>query len=59
MLYGLGVPATLQTTFNTTYERDYYSVIVNPSAVHRFLEVVGFRLHGAHSGRGQLPIVVA
>ena len=43
MLYGLGVPATLQTTFNTTYERDYYSVIVNPSAVHRFLEVVGFR----------------
>ncbi|MDN5795353.1 MAG: intein-containing recombinase RecA [Intrasporangium sp.] len=43
MLYGLGVPATLQTCFNKTYERDYYSIIVNSSAVHRFLDVVGFR----------------
>ena len=43
MLYGLGIPCTLQTTFNQTYQRDYYSVIVNPSVTHRFLEVVGFR----------------
>jgi len=43
MLYGLGIPATLQTTFNTVYERNYYSVIINPSVVHRFLDVVGFR----------------
>jgi protein RecA len=43
MLYGLGIPNTLQSTFNKVYERDYYSVIVNPSVVHRFLEVVGFR----------------
>jgi len=43
MLYGLGIPATLQTTVNKVYERDYYSVIVNPSVVRRFLDVVGFR----------------
>ncbi|MGL4177828.1 MAG: recombinase RecA [Dermatophilaceae bacterium] len=43
LLYGLGIPATLQTSYNKVYERDYYSVIINPSVVHRFLEVVGFR----------------
>jgi protein RecA len=43
MLYGLGIPSTLQTTFNQVYERDYYSLIINPSVSHRFLEVVGFR----------------
>jgi len=43
MLYGLGIPSTLQTSFNRTYARDYYSVIVNPSVVHRFLERIGFR----------------
>ncbi len=43
MLYGLGIPATLQTTFNQTYQRDYYSVIVNPSVAHRFLDLIGFR----------------
>ena len=43
MLYGLGIPCTLQTTFNKKYQRDYYSVIVNPSVTHRFLDVVGFR----------------
>jgi recombination protein RecA len=43
MLYGLGIPATLQTTFNQSYQRDYYSVIINPSVGHRFLELVGFR----------------
>jgi recombination protein RecA len=43
MLFGLGIPCTLQTTFNQTYQRDYHSVIVNPSVTHRFLDVVGFR----------------
>ena len=43
LLYGLGIPATTRTTFNHTYGRDYYSVTVNPSVVHRFLDVVGFR----------------
>jgi protein RecA len=43
MLYGFGIPNTLQTTFNKVYERDYYSVIINPSVAHRFLDVIGFR----------------
>ena len=43
MLYGLGIPATLQTSRNTVYDRDYYSVIVQPSVAHRFLDLVGFR----------------
>ncbi len=43
LLYGLGIPATVSATANPTYGRDYYSVTVNPSVVHRFLDVVGFR----------------
>jgi len=43
MLYGLGIPSTLQASFNQTYQRDYYSVIINPSVAHRFMEVIGFR----------------
>ena len=43
MLYGLGIPATLQTKFNPTYQRDYYSVVINPSVAHRFLDQIGFR----------------
>jgi protein RecA len=43
MLYGFGIPNTLQTTFNKVYERDYYSVIINASVAHRFLDVIGFR----------------
>ena len=43
MLYGLGIPASVHTKFNQTYQRDYYSVIVNPSVAGRFLETVGFR----------------
>ncbi|MFP5346963.1 MAG: LAGLIDADG family homing endonuclease [Actinomycetes bacterium] len=43
MLYGFGIPCTLRTTFNQSYERDYYSVIINPSVGHRFLETIGFR----------------
>src|SRR5690606_12978769 len=34
---------TLQASFNQTYQRDYYSVIINPSVAHRFMEVIGFR----------------
>jgi len=43
MLFGLGIPATLQTKYNPTYQRDYYSVIINPSVAHRFLDQIGFR----------------
>jgi protein RecA len=43
LLYGLGIPCTVSSTFNKTYERDYWSVTVNPSVAHRFLAEVGFR----------------
>jgi recombination protein RecA len=43
MLYGFGIPSTLQTKFNQTYQRDYYSVIINPSVTHRYLDAIGFR----------------
>jgi recombination protein RecA len=43
MLYGLGIPNTVQTTFDKVYEGDYYSVIINPSVAHRFLDAIGFR----------------
>ena len=43
LLYGLGIPATLAPKFNPAYERDYWTVTINPSVAHRFLERVGFR----------------
>jgi RecA/RadA recombinase len=43
LLFGLGVPATVSSSFNTTYQRNYWTVAINPAASHRFLEEVGFR----------------
>jgi protein RecA len=43
MLYGLGIPATVSSTYNVKYERDYWSVTINPAVTHRFLAEVGFR----------------
>ena len=43
MLYGLGIPATVRATWREDYQRDYWSVTVNPASVHRFLDEVGFR----------------
>jgi protein RecA len=43
MLYGLGIPATVSSKYNPKYERDYWSVTVNPAAADRFLSEVGFR----------------
>ena len=43
LLYGLGIPATVSSSFNQTYQRDYWTVTVNPAASHRFLAEVGFR----------------
>jgi recombination protein RecA len=51
LLYGLGIPATLSASFNKDYERDYWTVTVNPSAAGRFLEEVGFR---SERRRGQV-----
>jgi recombination protein RecA len=43
LLYGLGVPATVSSSFNQTYQRDYWTVTVNPASADRFLAEVGFR----------------
>jgi len=43
LLYGLGVPCTVAPRFNKVYERDYWSVTINPACAERFLSEVGFR----------------
>ena len=43
LLYGLGIPATVSSNYNPIYEKDYWTVTVNPAVTHRFLEEVGFR----------------
>jgi recombination protein RecA len=43
LLYGLGIPATVSSKLNKKYERDYWTVTINPSVTHRFLDEVGFR----------------
>ncbi|MDX1620638.1 MAG: LAGLIDADG family homing endonuclease, partial [Nitriliruptorales bacterium] len=43
LLYGLGIPASLSTKHNTELDRDSYTVLVSPGAVHRFLDQIGFR----------------
>ncbi len=43
LLYGLGLPATISSSFNTTYQRDYWTVTVNPAMTGRFLNEIGFR----------------
>ena len=43
LLYGFGIPATVSSTYNAKYERDYWSVTINPAVAHRFLAEIGFR----------------
>jgi len=43
MLYGLGIPATVSSKLNPKYERDYWSVTINPAVAGRFLSEIGFR----------------
>src|SRR5260370_22188443 len=43
MLYGLGIPVTVSSKYNSKYERDYWSVTINPAVAGRFLSEVGFR----------------
>jgi protein RecA len=43
MLYGFGIPATVSSKYNAKYERDYWSVTINPSVAHRFIAEIGFR----------------
>ncbi len=43
LLYGFGIPAAVSSKYNPAYERDYWTVTVNPSVAHRFLKEIGFR----------------
>jgi len=43
MLLGLGIPAGFAVKHNKTYERNYFNILIGPGAVHRFLDIVGFR----------------
>lgn len=43
LLYGFGIPATVSPKWNEKYERDYWTVTINPSVAHRFLDEIGFR----------------
>jgi recombination protein RecA len=43
MLYGFGIPATVSSKYNAKYERDYWTVTINPAVAHRFLAEIGFR----------------
>ena len=43
LLYGLGIPATVGSSHNPLYERDYWTVTINPAVSHRFLAEIGFR----------------
>jgi recombination protein RecA len=43
LLYGLGIPSTVSSNYNQIYERDYWTVTVNPSVAGRFLQEIGFR----------------
>ena len=43
LLLGLGIPTTVASKHNHVYDRDYWTVTINPAVVHRFLEEVGFR----------------
>jgi protein RecA len=43
LLYGFGIPATVSAKYNPKYERDYWSVTINPAVAHRFLTEIGFR----------------
>jgi len=43
LLLGLGIPSTVSSKFNSKYERDYWSVTINPAVAHRFLDDIGFR----------------
>jgi len=43
LLYGFGIPSTITAKYNKKYERDYWTVTINPAVAHRFMEEIGFR----------------
>ncbi len=43
LLLGLNIPSSLRATWNEKYQRNYWTVTINPAHSHRYLEEVGFR----------------
>ena len=43
LLFGFGIPSTLSAKFNRKYERESWTVTINATSSHRFLEEIGFR----------------
>ena len=56
LLYGLGVPATVSSSYNKKYERDYWTVTVNPASDRRIPRAGGVPVGAAaRPGREALP----
>ena len=43
LLLGLHIPSSVRATWREDYQRNYWSVTINPAHAHRFMEEVGFR----------------
>jgi protein RecA len=43
LLLGFGVPSSVRATWREDYQRNYWTVTVNPASTGRFLEEIGFR----------------
>jgi len=43
VLLGLGIPSSIRAKWNRHHERNDWTVLIPPGAVHRFLDDIGFR----------------
>ncbi|MGH2757445.1 MAG: LAGLIDADG family homing endonuclease, partial [Actinomycetota bacterium] len=43
LLFGFGIPCTVSPKFNPKYQRNYWTVTINPAVSHRFVDEIGFR----------------
>ncbi len=43
LLLGLNIPSSVRASWREDYQRNYWSVTINPAHAHRFMEEIGFR----------------
>ncbi len=43
LLLGLNIPSSVRASWREDYQRNYWTVTINPAQVHRFLDEIGFR----------------
>ncbi len=43
LLLGLHIPSSVQANWREEYQRNYWTVVINPAHAYRFLDEVGFR----------------